>query len=674
MSIVFEKNKKLSPLVINHSVAPRLDIQALRGIAVLLVVFYHAKIGSIPSGYLGVDIFFVVSGFLITRLVASEIAQGNFSLKRFYFKRAKRLLPAAYVTFAVTAVLAPWFLNQQELRDFSFQLIGAITFTGNFILWQQTGYFQGASELKPLLHMWSLAIEEQYYFVLPALLLLTRHKRWLPGAVLLLVVSLVLCVGVGAVKPIATFYLLPTRAWELLIGSVGALWMLRASAKTHNNFEKLNQFYLLPALVALLVLPFIQVVGNHPGLNAVLICIATLVVLVCKSPVIASSAMTRFFARFGDMSYSLYLVHWPIIAFIKNSWVGDGAQVPFSLRFISVGLSFVFAFALYRLVENPIRKSNFNFSWALLSKGALCSLFLISITPIIISSQSQAIDYKEARKPNFGFSELCEYKESFEPKEACRSSGTPTLMVWGDSFAMHLVPGLMDQWKAGGMIQATKSQCGPFLDLAPKDSVKPETGTFKNQMWAQSCIEFNRSVVEYLRHTPSVKIVVLSSPISQYIPKENVEHVIYRDSVYIAAPADRSVVLDALSRTVNEIRSMGKKVVLVAPPPSADFNIGGCLERKLSSAVAFGGRENCVIDRLEYQKIHAGVLDVLKRAEHEAHVAVIRFDRWLCEESVCKTLLDGTMIYRDGGHLSYAGSKLMAQRMDMARLIAEGAE
>ncbi len=184
-----------------------------------MVVLYHTGIGKLTAGYLGVDIFFVISGYLITTLVASGINRGDFRLSEFYFRRAKRLLPAAYVTFLATAVAAPWFLNQQELRDFAMQIAGAVTFTGNIVLWQQTGYFEGAGDLKPLLHVWSLAIEEQYYFLLPAALLFTRPSRWMPGVMAILVISLGLCIAGRTWKPIATFYLLPTRAWELLWGA-----------------------------------------------------------------------------------------------------------------------------------------------------------------------------------------------------------------------------------------------------------------------------------------------------------------------------------------------------------------------------------------------------------------------------------------------------------------------
>jgi peptidoglycan/LPS O-acetylase OafA/YrhL len=673
MTVSLNNKDKIARLLYGHHSEQRLDIQALRGLAVLLVVFYHAKIGAMPSGYLGVDIFFVVSGYLITRLVAAEISSGSFSAKRFYYRRAKRLLPAAYVTFAASAVLAPWFLNQQELRDFAVQLIGAVTFTGNIVLWQQTGYFQGASELKPLLHMWSLAIEEQYYFVLPALLLFARRKIWFYGSILLLVASLSLCIFGGIFKPVLTFYFLPTRAWELLIGSAGALWLLDKSPNQGTVLLKIIRHLLPASLVCLLVMPFVPVVGNHPGLNAFSVCAATLVVLLSNCPIVNSSILVRFFSRFGDMSYSLYLVHWPIIAFLKNSWVGSSAQVPLSLRVASVGLSFFFAYVLYRFVENPIRRSSFNFSSALFFKTALCSLLLVSVTPLVIHFQPQHIDYKEARRPNFGFAEPCEYKQSFVSKAECRNSEKPTLMVWGDSYAMHLVPGLASQWKSGGIIQATRSQCGPFLGVAPKDRVKPETGTFKNHVWAESCIDFNRSVLDFLRSNPSVQSVVLSSPISQYMPKSNVEHVIRTDGASVSLAADQDSVLEALHRTVKEIRSMGKKVVLIAPPPSSDFNIGGCLERQLSGAIALGAQANCVIARSDYQRTHADVLEFLNRAENDIQVSVIRFDPWLCDEKVCKTLVDGTMLYRDGGHFSHAGSKLIAERMDLARLVAQHA-
>ena len=264
---------------LQHSVERehRTDIQALRGFAVLVVLFYHARIGSIKGGYLGVDVFFVISGFLITSLIVRSLTDGSFSFYGFYYRRAKRLLPAAYATFFVTAVLAPIFLTEIELKDFWRQLIASVLLVGNFELWQQTGYFEGAAETKPLLHVWSLAVEEQFYLILPAALFFLPRRAWLPGALLVCALSLILCIVSGPVWPSANFYLLPTRAWELAIGAVGALAFISPHA------HKFCSYLLFPAIAALLAVHFFPFGGNHPGLDAIIVCISTLVIIIAKS-------------------------------------------------------------------------------------------------------------------------------------------------------------------------------------------------------------------------------------------------------------------------------------------------------------------------------------------------------------------------------------------------------
>ncbi|MGH9550193.1 MAG: acyltransferase family protein, partial [Terriglobales bacterium] len=340
----------------------RTDIQALRGLAVLLVVLYHTRLNFLAAGYLGVDVFFVISGFLITGLVKRAIEQKRFLFSEFYFRRAKRLLPAAYLTFLVTAALAPFFLDGNELRDFAEQMIGAVTFTGNLVLWQQTGYFQTAAELKPLLHVWSLAIEEQYYLILPAALVLIPSRYWLACSMGILIVSLVLWVVGGYFKPVATFYLLPTRAWELAMGSIGALIAAR------NRLRQLASLLFVPSVIALFAIPVFPIGRSHPGPDAIIVCVATLLVILRNHPWSNVTAPARALAWVGDFSYSLYLVHWPIFAFASNAWVGEPpGLLPPIVRIFAFLLSLSLAYLLYRYVELPVRRTKIRISKPLLA-------------------------------------------------------------------------------------------------------------------------------------------------------------------------------------------------------------------------------------------------------------------------------------------------------------------
>jgi peptidoglycan/LPS O-acetylase OafA/YrhL len=641
----------------------RTDIQALRGLAVLQVIAFHAGHGYVQTGYLGVDIFFVVSGFLITGMITSRIDNGTFSFPEFYFNRAKRLLPAAYTTFLATTIAAFFLLDSREWQDFAAQLAGGVTFTGNIVLQQQTGYFEGAALLKPLLHIWSLAIEEQYYLLWPALLFMLPSRAWLGATLLILCASLGLQLVLQPTHPSEAFYLLPTRAWELAIGALAAV----ATRKTVCWSDAPVVWLFWPALLALLVIPL------HPlglGANAMLIvvCLATMVVIVRRHPVLNTNLVSQGLARVGDFSYSLYLVHWPVYAFINNIYAGDPAlgQPTYPVLVGAAAASMLGAYALYRAVELPVRHMTIRPTWptlvSLLGASVLLALLPYAINRILPDSKTTAADFAFDRRDNLGFADTCDNFKDFVPLKECQNADHPRVMVWGDSYAMQLVPGIAAT-STGGVIQATKSACGPSLGLAQIVS-----GAYSRD-YAINCLSFNQAVFDYLAGTPSIEVVALSSPFYPYFDSVNRRMLHEVNGALMDKTPSMALALQVFGSTIARIRALGKRVVIVAPPPSTGFDYTHCLERRATGRTLSGHLANCNMPLAQYRSAKAEVLDFLDVLKVQTGIDVISFDALLCSTDECVTALEGTAIYRDEGHFSYKGSKLVANAMSLGNLI-----
>ena len=640
----------------------RVDIQALRGLAVLLVVLYHAGLGFPKAGYLGVDIFFVVSGFLITSIVAKGIRRGTFSFTAFYLRRAKRLLPAAYVVFLGTALVSPFLLDALELRSYIAQLAGALTFSGNFVLWKQSGYFDGPAITKPLLHVWSLSLEEQYYLLLPAVLLWTPRRLWPMGACLVMVASLALCLALGPIRPAATFFLLPTRLWELAIGSVAAMTAPRDASPVWSRWA----FW--PALVVVLAVPVFAAPSPAPGIETAAVCVATMVVILRAHPALAAGWLPGTFGKVGDFSYSLYLVHWPLFAFAANAYVAD---VPVSARMLIVLASLVLAYLLYRLVEEPARRATWRNPMAALSGFVLASLMIASIPWASSLLADPAADYAYVRRVNVGLNGDCEFHDRFVPLEQCATGPQPRVLVWGDSFAMHLVPGIAAS-SSLPLIQATKSECAPFIGLSKFSAEKP------GRAWAEDCLRFNLSVLDYLAATPSVEVVVLSSSLNGYLPFPDKSPVPTNLATsvqgLVEVDASTAATIEALRTTVSRIRGTGKRVVFVGPPPRGDFDIGKCLERHATRKLVLGAAQaDCGIPGNLYRQTQEPIIAFLNQVPSQAAVDVIDLGAGLCDTNTCRAVQAGVPLYRDGGHLSYDGSREVGRLLHLGQRIVEAA-
>ncbi len=331
----------------------RADIDGLRALAVVPVVLYHFHVAPFGGGYVGVDVFFVISGFLITGLIHAEMRSGEYSLAAFYERRARRILPALFAVVAAAAVAALFLLFPADLRRFGESVAATALFVSNFDFWQQSGYFDAGAEAKPLLHTWSLAVEEQFYLLFPLLLGLFRSAG--RRGLLLLAGGLALAsfgFGLWAVRayPAMAFYLAPARVWELMLGAILALAEVPRPPRW--IAEALSLLGL--ALLAVAVFAF-SPDTPMPGANALLPCLGAALLIYANGAgdtLAARGLSLRPMVFAGLISYSLYLWHWPVFVFARYLRVAPlGAAETLALIALSVGL----AVLSWRFVERPFR-------------------------------------------------------------------------------------------------------------------------------------------------------------------------------------------------------------------------------------------------------------------------------------------------------------------------------
>jgi peptidoglycan/LPS O-acetylase OafA/YrhL len=637
--------------------AKRSDIQVLRAWAVILVLLHHAGLPIAQAGYLGVDIFFVISGFLMTRLIADGIRDRTFSFRTFYFRRAKRLLPASLVVVLICLILSFFLMTPSLQADFLHTALGAATFTTNHVLASQSGYFDASAEVAPLLHYWSLAVEEQYYFVIPVVLFLCPSRFWKWGALAATLASFLLCLAVVQNSPTLAFYLLPTRAWEMGIGSLAAILF------TGKRSQRLARAGFWPAVALLFALP-ITGVGDvlglpHPGFASLVVCLATMAVLIAARVPARTSRVLRFASRIGDASYSLYLAHWPFFAFTQMAWPGE---LPLSVRLALLGCAIVAGMLLHWVVERPIHRARFR-------RPQLLAVALISVSIAVagFAALSPALRpsdtvHAELRRENVGLSTACNGDLQTERwRQECRSTPHPRVLVWGDSHAMHIASGVANSVE-GGVVQATLPACPPTMGLSWFDANMSEAD-------ARKCIAFNRQVLQQIKDEPSIEVVVLAGAIHAYF----LEGVKAYDDQRGTVPASPDKIAGALEQTISDIRSLGRRVVFVRSPPTADFDVGLCLERKELGLPLIGPLADCEIPRAMARHRSAEANESLEKIERLTGLATIGFDHVLCDEARCRTTLGGQRLYRDNSHLSIGGGEALARQLNIGSLIETAA-
>lgn len=608
----------------------RRDIDGLRALAILPVLLYHAHVPGLSGGYVGVDIFFVISGYLITGIIAREIDAGQFSLVRFYERRARRILPALLVMLAAVLAAASWLYLPGDFAGVPRSALMALLFLANVWFFLNTGYFAGGADTMPLLHCWSLAVEEQFYIGFPLLLWLVG--RFLPRRRVMVIAGAALASLAWAWAKQAdtdgfAFYLLPTRAWELFAGAllaVGAVpelrrWALREAAALAGL-----------GLIAFAVLTYDKTTV-FPGLAALPPVLGAALLIHAAPGTLAGRLLSnRVPVGIGLISYSLYLWHWPLIVFTEYARDMPLAGV---WQWGVIAAAFALAWASWRFIEQPFRSSTrFDrrriFVWSGAGMGALAA----------VSAALLPLGGWPARFPR-AVVELAAAKDDFSPKRtACLSDAiggerpdctigapgaAPVALLWGDSHGVELAWALGQEYGARGqaLIQRTRGSCPPVLDFAR--AADP------------GCARFNADVIARIAGTPALNTVYLAG---FWASSE------YRDDPAMAA---------RIEATLAAIRAAGKRAVLIAPVPAQDFDVPRHLARLAARGdlAGAGGAEEG-----KYRRETAWLAAALPRWQ-AAGVGVIDPARALIAAGQSRIVNHGVPLYFDSHHLSVAGAK-----------------
>jgi peptidoglycan/LPS O-acetylase OafA/YrhL len=597
----------------------RPDIDGLRAIAVLAVVFYHAGTPFVPGGFVGVDIFFVISGFVIATSLKRDLDEGRFSIGAFYERRVRRIFPALLLVFAVSFVVARILLLPDAFTGFAASLFSASAFYSNVYFWRASGYFDTSAHLLPLLHTWSLAVEEQFYILMPlAIFVIHRfgRSRWTLFLLPIAMASLLLSAYAVETAPKANFFLLPTRAWELLAGVLAALSTLPALTRRFAEIAAATGL----ALIAY-ALVFYSETTPFPGPSALAPCLGSLLLIVAGSnnqTVVNRQLSFRPLVAVGLISYSLYLVHWPIFVFaryatLRNPTLAESAGL--------IAVSVMAAAVSWRFVEQPFRypKPGTGRSIALGSAAAAMAAALLAgligpklngIPPVSMPAV-QTADATDIWK-----SGQCFLIDDLNPARwdiaACtRTTGkSRNLLLWGDSFAAHYTPGLLANAKVArvNVIQYTAAGCPPVLSYY--SYARP------------GCQTFNRFALELIKRQ-NIGVVVLAARWTDIQQRG----------------------LDSIRSTLVALEATGVQVFLIGQSTEflTDVNViaarnSGNRQHAQSWQIAFDARINRALKGYAGQATFIDPLD------------------FLCHGDECPYAIDGKFLYYDYGHFTPFGS------------------
>ena len=632
----------------------RREIDGLRSLAILPVLFYHAGFSWMPGGFFGVDVFFVISGFLITAILLNELSStGRISITRFYERRARRILPALFAVILVSVVVGWFLMFTDQFKLFLQSVVSILYFGSNYFFLGHTGYFDADIDLNPMVHTWSLAIEEQFYVFFPLVLWLLWKfvgKRFLVPVLSVIAIGSLLAAMMFTGDPSNTFYLLQFRAWELIAGSLVAVALSKREFRATSN-----QWLSLAGFTAVVASMFL--LGNqlpHPGLITLIpILGACLVIAFAGEGTLVNRILsTKVLVGIGLISYSTYLWHQPIFSFFRIA----SLHAPTPVEFLPlIALALILAYLSWRFIENPIRnRKRFSRRWIFVGTAAatvavLAISFVAGRTSVNESRTSPVsgvrfVDVSDRIEVNKGLDDSCNKFVANAPE--CSTAANPEVLLWGDSYAMHLAQGLVSSPTRLAFTQQTLSACAPVLGWAHQnESYGRDQG--------RECLAHNDSVYEWLKTQYAIKTVILASPWDDALNPGGRGLDKY-DEVYSTGRTG----IGLLQYTISQIQALGKRVVVVAPAPKNSEDTGQCLSRAFVNGSTltdcnFSLKVNLLKAATEYLE------------EASTSAGFFRLGDLVCDAKVCQTSAGETFIYRDKGHFSKEGSKYLGEKFDL---------
>jgi len=658
----------------------RADIDGLRALAVLAVIAFHAFPEWVSGGFIGVDVFFVISGFLITTLIQDSLQQQSFSFRAFYASRVRRLFPALVIVLLACQVFGWFALLANEYKALGKHIAASTAFIPNFIFWSESGYFDYAADAKPLLQLWSLGIEEQFYLFWPIVIWLGLKYRVsvFKVGVAIFLGSLVLNLMMIEEAPSAAFFSPLTRMWELLSGCLLA-YLVSSKPPAFEAFNaKLGSIKLIRHAISLLGLVLLLLGAIlfdqdmlYPGVWALVPVLGTCFIIFTgnQSWINTSVLSNRFLVWIGLISFPLYLWHWPLLSFAR---IMEGSKPDWQIRAVLVAVSFVLAILTYYFIEQPIRfgrNLRFKTYVLIMAMSLLGALGLATYSQDGFKSrttdkaiEAQLTDLKFDIPDSEGW--YCQDMNHDSPR--CHSTGpNPSVVVIGDSHALTIYSGLRERFKAKGQdigLYGASDGCPPLLNVVIQD----QGGDFRN------CLKKGTQAVQRVIADAAIKEVILTSRGPMYTTAKgfgDVEleqfgsWVLHFDGEDKGVRSNEEVFALGLTKTLDALLAAGKKLTFLHDVPELGFDIRSCFAFRpmtITSRVV----SPCAVSRKEFEaRTEAYRAMVNKILLQRPEIKVIDLSAALCDEKWCWGARDDTLFYIDDDHLSHRGADYVVRQL-----------